>query len=307
MGQWRLRRTNILEILSSRPGWNLFRDGCPDGETPAQISARADRLINRLSELDGNVALFSHSHLGRVLAGRWIGISVEHAEPFLLNTASISILSLKHDRRDEPVIELWNSIPFQRFTAASAGAEESAAVPSDESAIQRWDNEGGHLCTPLQDAGEKELIVFDLDGTLTQSKSPLDAEMAELLASLLCIVKVAVISGAAWPQFEKQMLAKMPRHARLQHLSILPTCGTRFYQFADEWTSIYSDDFDMNQKAQITSALRKHSIRRIHASQKPGANRSKTEAAKSRFLGWVSRLRSKKKKSGTPTSLSERK
>ncbi len=122
-------------------------------------------------------------------------------------------------------------------------------------AIQRWDNEGGHLRTPLQDAGEKELIVFDLDGTLTQSKSPLDAEMAELLASLLCIVKVAVISGAAWPQFEKQMLAKMPRHARLQHLSILPTCGTRFYQFADEWTSIYSDDFDMNQKAQITSAL----------------------------------------------------
>ena len=121
------------EILSSRPGWNLFRDGCPAGETPAQISARADRLINRLTELDGNVALFSHSHLGRVLAGRWIGIPVEHAEPFLLNTASISILSLKHDRRDEPVIELWNSIPFQRFTATIDKAEQNAA-PSDESA-----------------------------------------------------------------------------------------------------------------------------------------------------------------------------
>tara|TARA_R110002111_G_scaffold130528_1_gene195320 strand:+ start:912 stop:1181 length:270 start_codon:yes stop_codon:yes gene_type:complete len=72
-----------------------------------------------------------------------------------------------------------------------------------ESEIQRWDNEGGHIRSPFQDAKKKELIVFDLDGTLAQSKSPLDTEMAELLTSLLCIVQVAVISGGAWPQFEK--------------------------------------------------------------------------------------------------------
>jgi phosphomannomutase len=102
----------------------------------------------------------------------------------------------------------------------------------------------------------KKMIAFDLDGTLAQSKSPLDTEMAELLTSLLCIVKVAVISGGAWPQFEKQVLAKLPHHAQLEHLSILPTCGTKFYKFAADWKPIYSDDFDATQKAQITTALK---------------------------------------------------
>ena len=133
--------------------------------------------------------------------------------------------------------------------------KEVATSPSDNSAIQRWDNEGGHLRVPLQEVGRKELVVFDLDGTLAQSKSPLDAEMAELLASLLCHVKVAVISGGAWPQFEKQLLDKLPSHARLQHLSILPTCGTKFYRSENGWNSIYSDDFDSTQKEQITNAL----------------------------------------------------
>jgi len=72
----------------------------------------------------------------------------------------------------------------------------------------------------------KRLIVFDLDGTLAQSKSPLDAEMAELITSFFRIVKVAVISGGAWPQFQKQVLAKFPPRAQLKRVSILPTCGS---------------------------------------------------------------------------------
>jgi probable phosphoglycerate mutase len=87
---------------------------------PAQISARADRLIQRLMRLDGNVALFSHSHLGRVLAARWIGRSVEHAQPLLLNTASLSILCYEHDRTDQPAIELWNSAPLERFVEVAS-------------------------------------------------------------------------------------------------------------------------------------------------------------------------------------------
>jgi len=101
----------------------------------------------------------------------------------------------------------------------------------------------------------KQLIVFDLDGTLAESKSPLDAEMAELLTSLLGIVRVAVISGGAWSQFEKQVLAKLPATAQLKQLSILPTCGTKFYQYITDWKPIYSEDFDSNQKAKIVSAL----------------------------------------------------
>ncbi len=100
------------EIHATRPGWNVFRDGCLGGEMPDEISARADRLIERLMKLDGNVALFSHSHFGRVLAARWIGLAVEHAQSLLLSTASLSILGYEHDR---PAIVLWNSAPLSQF------------------------------------------------------------------------------------------------------------------------------------------------------------------------------------------------
>ena len=105
------------DILVSRPDWNLFRDGSPHGETPAQISDRADRFIARLGELDGNVALFSHGHFGRVLAARWIGLSVDQAQHLLLDTASLSILCYEHDRTDQPAIALWNSAAMERTGA----------------------------------------------------------------------------------------------------------------------------------------------------------------------------------------------
>jgi broad specificity phosphatase PhoE len=97
------------DIRKARPDWNLFRDGCPRGETPAQISDRADRLIARLRVLDGNVALFSHGHFSRVLAARWIGLPVSEAQRFLLDTASLSILGYEHNHVESPVIALWNA------------------------------------------------------------------------------------------------------------------------------------------------------------------------------------------------------
>jgi Fructose-2,6-bisphosphatase len=98
-----------VDILKGRPDWNLFRDGCPRGETPTQISDRADRFIARLRVLDGNVALFSHGHFGRVLAARWIGLPVSEAQRFLLDTASLSILGYEHNHVESPVIALWNA------------------------------------------------------------------------------------------------------------------------------------------------------------------------------------------------------
>jgi HAD superfamily hydrolase (TIGR01484 family) len=88
----------------------------------------------------------------------------------------------------------------------------------------------------------KSLIVFDLDGTLAESKSPLDKEMARLLHRLLAVAKVAIISGGAWPQFEKQ---------------VLPTCGTKFYQRDGDWKLLYSEDFTAAQKKTIIAALGK--------------------------------------------------
>jgi broad specificity phosphatase PhoE len=95
-----------VDIRETRPGWNLFRDGCPHGETPAQISDRADRLIARLRALDGNVALFSHGHFGCVLAARWIGLPVIEGQHFALSTASLSMLGWESP--EVPVITLWN-------------------------------------------------------------------------------------------------------------------------------------------------------------------------------------------------------
>jgi phosphomannomutase len=101
----------------------------------------------------------------------------------------------------------------------------------------------------------KRLIVFDLDGTLAESKSSLDAEMARLLTSLLAIMNVAVISGGNWLQFENQVLSNLPHDRRLVNLSLLPTCGTKFYQYAKDWRKLYSEDFTAAEKQKIIDSL----------------------------------------------------
>jgi phosphomannomutase len=103
----------------------------------------------------------------------------------------------------------------------------------------------------------KKLIIFDLDGTLAESKSSLDGETSVLLHDLLGIVKVAVISGGDWPQFEKQLLSNLPHDERLVNLSLLPTCGTKFFQYAGGWKKIYSEDFTQGEKERIINSLKK--------------------------------------------------
>ena len=102
----------------------------------------------------------------------------------------------------------------------------------------------------------KKLVVFDLDGTLAPSKSSLDAEMAALMNKLLGFIKVAVISGGDWSQFQKQVLAHLANDERLQNLSLLPTCGTQFYKYKTGWEKIYSEDFTSGQKEKIISSLK---------------------------------------------------
>jgi broad specificity phosphatase PhoE len=95
------------EIRQRRPGWDLFRDGCPGGESVQAVGARADRVIARLHPIEGRSILFGHSHFFRVLAARWLGLPPGDGRFFLLGTASLSILGYEHSR-DEPVIRLWN-------------------------------------------------------------------------------------------------------------------------------------------------------------------------------------------------------
>jgi HAD superfamily hydrolase (TIGR01484 family) len=103
----------------------------------------------------------------------------------------------------------------------------------------------------------KKLIVFDLDGTLAQSKSALDPEMAEKLAGLLRVAQVSVISGGGWPQFQLQVVSKLPTDADLGKLYLLPTCGTKFYRFASDWTLVYSDEFSTDQRSKIMDSLKR--------------------------------------------------
>src|SRR5262245_1625945 len=105
-GQYEGRRT--AEIRAERPDWELFRDGCPGGESPAQTSARADRVVHRVHAVQGDVLLFSSGHFIRVLATRWIGLEVTaSARRFMLSTASLSAVGYENDL-SRPVIRLWN-------------------------------------------------------------------------------------------------------------------------------------------------------------------------------------------------------
>ena len=99
-----------VDIRKTRPDWNVFRDGSPGGESPAQVSERADQVIARLRALEGDIAIFSHGHFGRVLAARWIGLEIRQAQHLLLSTASVSILGYEHNVAEVPAIALWNAV-----------------------------------------------------------------------------------------------------------------------------------------------------------------------------------------------------
>jgi broad specificity phosphatase PhoE len=96
------------EIHATRPGWQLFRDGCPNGESPEQIGARADRVVNRVRAITGNVLIFSSGHFLRVLAARWLGLEPGAGKFFMLSTASLSALSYEHEL-SHPAIQFWNT------------------------------------------------------------------------------------------------------------------------------------------------------------------------------------------------------
>ena len=118
-GEYEGRRST--DIRRGRPGWMVFRDGCPDGETPAQISARADRIIAELGALRGNVAIFSHGQFSCVLAARWIGLPIIEARHFSFGPAAVSVLGFDPDHPEVAVIALWNAIP-----AAPSGDEQNS-------------------------------------------------------------------------------------------------------------------------------------------------------------------------------------
>jgi probable phosphoglycerate mutase len=108
------------EILTERPGWHLFRDGCPGGEMPEQVAIRADRIVQRVRATRGNVLLFSSGHILRMFAARWLGLEAGAGRFLHLSTASLSVLSYEHDLY-QPVIRLWNDTSHLRASHDASG------------------------------------------------------------------------------------------------------------------------------------------------------------------------------------------
>jgi len=104
-GNYEGRRS--VDIRAERPGWDLFRDGCPGGENAADVAVRADRVIAQIRETAGDVLIFSSSHFMRVLAARWLGLAPQAARAFVIDTASLGALGYEHSK-GEPAVHLWN-------------------------------------------------------------------------------------------------------------------------------------------------------------------------------------------------------
>jgi broad specificity phosphatase PhoE len=110
------------QIRAQRPGWDIYRDGCPGGEAAAQVAARADRVIAELRAIDGLVAVFSHGHFLRALAVRWIDLPIQQGCHLALNTGSLSILGHERNNADVPAILLWNAVSSDIFELTSRSA-----------------------------------------------------------------------------------------------------------------------------------------------------------------------------------------
>src|SRR5437868_1497629 len=102
------------DIRKERPGWEMFRDGCPDGESPDEVAARADRFIARVRGVEGHVLAFSSAHTIRMIAARWLGLPPAAGRFFFCRPASVGVLGFEHNSRDEPIIGLWNYVTHPR-------------------------------------------------------------------------------------------------------------------------------------------------------------------------------------------------
>jgi probable phosphoglycerate mutase len=103
------------EIVALRPGWELYRDGCPGGESVQDVAQRADRFIARVHEVGGDVLAFSSGHIIRTIAARWLGMESSFGRCFFCRPGSVGELGFEHDNRDQPIIRLWNyvKLPYE--------------------------------------------------------------------------------------------------------------------------------------------------------------------------------------------------
>jgi len=106
--------TRTSDVLRDHPGWELFRDGCPGGEMPRDVAARADRFITRVRGITGDVLAFSSGHILRMIAARWNGLIPAAGRVFFCRPAGVGVLGFEHESPDQPIIRLWNDVSEPR-------------------------------------------------------------------------------------------------------------------------------------------------------------------------------------------------
>jgi len=111
-GRFEARRTS--DVLKEWPRWELYRDGCPGGESPEDVAMRADRFLARVHSINGDVLAFSSGHIIRMIAARWCGLTPAAGRVFFCRPASVGLLGFEHDSRDQPIIRLWNYVSEPR-------------------------------------------------------------------------------------------------------------------------------------------------------------------------------------------------
>jgi broad specificity phosphatase PhoE len=110
----RLEGTLTSDVQKARPGWELYRDGCPEGEAPADVAMRADRFIARVHSIASDVLAFSSGHIIRMIAARWLGLPPAAGRFFFCDPASVGVLGFEHDSREQPIVRLWNYVGQSR-------------------------------------------------------------------------------------------------------------------------------------------------------------------------------------------------
>ena len=131
----------------------------------------------------------------------------------------------------------------------------------------------------------KSIIVFDLDGTLAESKQPIDEEMAGLLSALLAFVTVVVMSGGDWPQFEQQLLPKLPKGAALDRLIIMPTSGTKMYRHTSRWEAVYAELFSEQERRRVLDAMTEAATAIGHSADPSWGDRIEDRGSQITFSG----------------------
>lgn len=246
----------MLEGLILKPNMVLPGSTCPEPASVDEVAeATVSCLLRAVPAAVPAVAFLSGGQPSALASARLNAMHVRFKSglPWALTFSFARALQ-------EPALGIWrgekaNVAAAQQALSHRAICNRAACLGKYTEALEAGEAGEATLAEKGLRVLPKKLVVFDLDGTIAESKAAVDPEMAGLLGSLLQIARVAIISGGNWPQFQKQVISHLPPDANLNALALLPTCGTKFYRYEGDWKLLYLEDFAGAERDKIVAAL----------------------------------------------------